>query len=137
MQMMGAAAALAFALSTGLFFGTAEAQTPQVPKGRYCGDLVSGGSSVKVETEFSIAPDGHLAGRYTFADGEGETSGWLIEADASEGLLKRLRWADKYGAGRLVISFSADYSSFSGLWAAKEAQPSEAWNGRRCGESTA
>jgi hypothetical protein len=66
-----------------------------------------------------------VTGTYEHADGRiegtiiGNTlSGW---------------WYQNNGKGRFVFVFNRDFSAFSGTWSYENAEPSEAWNGKRIG----
>lgn len=100
--------------------------------GQYCGRLWSSGALVQVETDIKVESDGRLSGTYRFADYGGMTPGTLAEAAPVTGLVHTLDWQDKYGSGKLSITFKPDYSGFSGTWQDQTGTPNEVWDGVRC-----
>ncbi len=122
---------LAFAFSlTG-----ANAPSPKqeaIAAGQYCGRLWSNGALVQANTTFKTESDGRLTGTYEFSDYGGMTAGTLNEAAPVKGLDHTLDWQDKYGAGKLFITFKPDYSSFTGKWQDQSETPNELWDGVRC-----
>lgn len=102
------------------------------PAGRYCGQLLSSGSLVDVETSLHVDTQGHIAGTYRFEDDGTTTIGALSEVGTSHGRKRTLRWFDKYGMGSLTIQFDVGYDRFEGLWAPQDALPTYTWNGGDC-----
>ena len=45
-------------------------------------------------------------------------------------------WYQNNGKGRIVFVFNGNFSAFSGRWSYENAEPSEAWNGKRIGGAT-
>jgi hypothetical protein len=117
-----------------LFGLPAFAATDAGPAGDYCGKLTSSGRLVDAETRLEIGRDGRMSGVYRFRDGDTETGGKLQESKRGPGLTKMLRWTDKYGDGRLVITFDPTFGSFEGHWGPGDAMPDLTWTGALCGE---
>lgn len=128
-----AIAFLALALFAGTTVSTAHAR---LPAGRYCGQLLSSGVMSDVETSFKhkASPSGAITGTYVFSDQGQPAEGMLVEAgDDGDGndLTRTFIWRDKYGYGRLAVTFTPDFTEFSGKWS--DVGPVLApWNGRRC-----
>jgi hypothetical protein len=104
------------------------------PTGRYCGKLVSAGLLVDAETTFSTDEHGRVSGSYHFQDGDAVTDGRLQETGRDSGRTKSLHWMDKYGHGRLVITFDPNFTQFDGHWGASDEVPDHFWIGQRCEE---
>ena len=102
------------------------------PNGRYCGKLMSLGELVGAETVLKIDPNGRISGTYEFRDGNATTNGTLREVEKSASLTKTLRWTDKYGDGRLVITFDPAFMRFDGHWGTGDEVPGQTWFGQRC-----
>lgn len=100
--------------------------------GQYCGRLWSNGALVQTNTEFKTESDGRLTGTYQFADVGTMTAGTLDEPAPVAGLEHTLDWQDKYGSGKLTITFKPDYSGFTGKWRDQSGAPNELWDGVRC-----
>lgn len=115
-------------------FAVAGANADVGPAGCYCGKLRSAGRIVDAETTFQTGTDRRLSGTYQFRDGEGATDGRLREEAKEPGLTRRLRWTDKYGHGRLVITFDPAFVGFDGHWGMLDAVPDQVWTGGRCQE---
>lgn len=64
-----------------------------------------------------------VTGRYTHRDGriEGTLEGRVLTG----------RWTQSNGQGRVVLRFSADFSSFTGEWGYNDAPPDQSWTGQR------
>lgn len=100
--------------------------------GEYCGRLWSDGALVQAITVIKAESDGRLSGSYRFADVGTMTPGTLSEAAPVSGLAHTLDWQDKYGSGKLSITFKPDYSGFTGTWQDQTGTPNELWDGVRC-----
>jgi len=124
----------AFAALMLLLPDVAKAGTYDGPDGRYCGTLASSGQIVDADTKLKLDPDGRISGTYQFRDGDSVTNGNLQEEEKGPGLTKMLRWTDKYGKGRLVITFDSTFHSFYGHWGTNDAVPNQLWTGDRCQE---
>lgn len=105
------------------------------PQGRYCGKLFSAGEVVAAETTFD-STGGKITGRYEFRDGNTVTDGWLVEAGGESARKRLFIWHDRYGLGRLQVTFSSDFASFDGYWGADAPKPGNVWTGGRCQEPT-
>jgi len=105
------------------------------PVGKYCGELLSAGIMAEVETRFvRNVSSGTITGAYVFDDQGQPVEGKLAEAgDDGDGndLTRLFIWRDKYGNGKLVLTFTPDFSAFQGQWgdAVTAVAP---WNGKRC-----
>ena len=88
------------------------------PVGKYCGGLLSAGVMSEVETRFiRNVSSGAVTGTYVFDDHGQPVEGMLAEAgDDGDGndLTRLFIWRDKYGYGKLVLTFTADFSEFNG-----------------------
>lgn len=105
------------------------------PVGKYCGELLSAGIMSEVETRFvrNVA-SGTITGAYVFDDRGEPVEGMLAEAgDDGDGndLTRLFIWRDKYGYGKLVVTFTPDFSEFRGMWG-ETGSALAPWNGRRC-----
>lgn len=123
-------------LATALAAMTATGALAGDPAGKYCGELQSSGLMSEVETSFAFnAGSGTVTGYYVFAEQGRPVEGMLAEAgdDGDRNDLTRLFiWRDKYGYGKLAVTFTPDFSEFSGQWSAGSPDGAP-WNGRRCG----
>jgi hypothetical protein len=128
--------AIALAAIAAFTSGAASVVHAGNPSGKYCGELRSSGVMSEVETSFGMnGASGTMTGSYLFAEQGQPVEGMLAEAgdDGDRNDLTRVFiWRDKYGYGRLAVTFTPDFSEFAGHWSAggPEAAP---WNGRRCG----
>jgi hypothetical protein len=134
-RIISIAAALAASLACA---ASAGAETRH-PTGKYCGGLLSGGSMSSVETRFvQNTKSGTITGSYVFSDRGQPTEGILADAgddgDSSD-LTRIFIWRDKYGYGKLVVTFAPDFSEFTGKWS-DGGQPLAPWNGKRCSTVT-
>lgn len=74
--------------------------------------------------EMTLTRDGsRVTGRYAHRDGriEGSLNGQVLTG----------RWTQSNGQGRVVLRFSADFSSFTGEWGYNDAAPDQSWTGQR------
>jgi hypothetical protein len=105
------------------------------PVGKYCGGLLSSGVMSEVETRFvRNVSSGTITGSYIFDDQGQPVEGMLAEAsDDGDGsdLTRLFIWKDKYGYGKLVVTFTPDFSEFHGMWGDTGTALSP-WNGKRC-----
>ena len=105
------------------------------PVGKYCGELLSAGLMSEVETRFvRNVSSGAITGVYVFDDRGESVEGLLSEAgdDGDRNDLTRLFiWRDKYGYGKLVVTFTPDFSEFQGHWGDSHTAAAP-WNGKRC-----
>lgn len=115
-------------------FLAGEAQAEEIG-GRYCGKLFSGGALVEVITILAPGKDGRLEGVYSFREADAMVDGKLQE-ERVNGLTRTLVWTDKYGSGRLLITFTSSYDAFRGAWGVDNDLPSSQWDGVRCSMST-
>ena len=116
------------------FFLAGKAQAEGIG-GRYCGKLLSGGALVEVVTILAPGKDGRLEGVYSFREAGAMVDGKLRE-ERVNGLTRTLVWTDKYGSGRLLITFTSSYDAFRGAWGFDNYMPSRQWDGARCSTST-
>lgn len=105
------------------------------PSGRYCGKVLSSGVMSNVETSFEMnASNGAVVGSYVFAEQTQPVDGVLAEADDGDSneLTRTFIWRDKYGYGKLNVTFTPNFSEFEGKWSdgGLNFLP---WNGTRCG----
>jgi hypothetical protein len=109
------------------------------PIGKYCGELLSAGVMSGVETQFiRNVGNGTITGTYVFDDRGQPVKGELAEAgDDGDGndLTRLFIWRDKYGYGKLVLTFAPDFSAFDGKWG-DTGTALAPWNGRRCSQIT-
>ena len=89
--------------------------------GTYKGEIWS--NSLKPgTTTFSVDSNNVVTGVYSFQDGSNTEKGTLDHCERKSNWEKLQKnklscvWHDKYGSGTLDITFSSDFSSFSGLW---------------------
>lgn len=126
------------ALAAALVSSTAMADNRH-PTGKYCGQLLSSGVMAEVETRFvENIKSGVISGSYVFTEQGQPVEGIIADAgdDGDRNDLTRLLiWRDKYGIGKLVVTFSPDYSEFEGKWS--DGGPALApWSGKRCSTVT-
>lgn len=107
------------------------------PVGKYCGELLSAGVMSDVETRFvRNVTNGTITGAYVFDDRGQPVEGMLAEAgDDGDGndLTRLFIWRDKYGYGKLLLTFSPDFSEFDGKWGDTSTALAP-WNGKRCSQ---
>lgn len=110
----------------------AAAKSPAQPAGHYCGQLLSSGRLVDVETSLQVDARGHLSGTYRFDDDGNTTAGTLGSREdswhGSNTALVRQIWdglADNPLRGRLP--------SFRRSVGTAERDLSYTWNGGSCG----
>jgi hypothetical protein len=105
--------------------------------GTYCGSVYAGEQLVDAVTKFETTADGKIRGTYKFMEKGLPISGGLIAITLGEDRTADFRWIDKYGIGRLVVTFAEDLGSFTGLWGTGEGEPQYQWFGRRCSDTAA
>jgi hypothetical protein len=105
--------------------------------GTYCGSLYAGEQLVDAVTKLETASNGEIRGTYEFMEGGLTISGGLLAITIGADRKADFRWIDKYGVGRLVVTFAEDASSFSGLWGSGEDEPQHPWFGQRCKDAAA
>jgi hypothetical protein len=109
------------------------------PIGKYCGGLLSAGVMSNVETRFiRNVSNGAITGSYVFDDRGQPAEGMLAEAgDDGDGndLTRLFIWRDKYGYGKLMLTFTPDFSEFHGKWG-DTGSALAPWNGKRCSRVT-
>ena len=107
------------------------------PVGKYCGGLLSAGVMSEVETRFvRNVSNGTIIGSYIFDDRGQPVEGKLAEAgDDGDGndLTRLFIWRDKYGYGKLALTFTPDFSEFQGKWG-DSGSVLAPWNGKRCSQ---
>jgi hypothetical protein len=104
------------------------------PNGRYCGALQFRTEMVETETTFFPAAGKPISGTYLFRDITVMEPGTLRESAVGTGLDRTFIWHDKYGEGRLALTFSPDYESFTGKWGSMS-EVRFPWHGSRCRDS--
>lgn len=130
---------IAFASLAIAVIGSSAVADTRHPTGKYCGALLSSGVMTQVETRFvQNIKSGTISGSYVFSERGEPVAGMLADAgddgDASD-LTRIFIWRDKYGYGKLVVTFAADFSGFEGKWS--DGGPVTApWNGKRCSTVT-
>lgn len=102
-------------------------------EGRFCGPLASSGRLVSVSTNINQTSNGEWVGDYEFIEFNKIVHGTLSHGRLLDGDTMLLSWADRFGVGRLAITFLDKGNAFSGLWGIKDEKPIYLWNGRRCG----
>ena len=82
-------------------------------------------------TEFSKSSDGSFGGSYTMKDSTEEILGALSECQAAQTLVMHCAWTDQYGTGAMEVTFSENFSSFSGYWGEGVSELTFPWSGSR------
>lgn len=117
--------------------GTVAAEHPaRNGSGRFCGQAISGGEIVPVETHLDLQPDGKLAGTYQFRERGEWIKGTLNEVGPTLSLTKTLVWADRFGVGWLMATFDPDFGGFDGRWGVEIGAEGLPWNGDLCDNAT-
>jgi hypothetical protein len=93
------------------------------------GDVFNGDDMDPVLTTFVQMEDGGFSGTYEMGEEDGLEIGTLSELKWESQYLLKCTWEDKYGSGRLLILFSADYEMFQGFWGIKDDETYYPWNG--------
>lgn len=127
-----------FAISAAMMNGGNSVADVRQPYGLFCGKLLSSGILTPVETRFEMnASSSTVTGRYVFDETGQKVEGLLVEAgDDGDGnnLTRLFVWRDKYGYGKLAVTFAPNFSEFEGKWS--DGGPMIApWNGKRCGST--
>lgn len=99
---------------------------------RYCGKLMALGDLLDVETRIGTGADGKLSGNYEFRFAGSLNQGSLQEPKKAEGRTRTLRWEDRFGSGRLRITFDASGNGFEGRWGTGPEEPHDIWFGKPC-----
>ncbi len=99
---------------------------------RYCGKLMALGDLLPVETRIGAGADGRLSGDYEFRFAGSLSQGTLHEPKKAEGHTRTLHWEDRFGRGRLRITFDASGNSFEGKWGTGPEEPHDIWFGKPC-----
>ena len=133
--MRSTAIAKTITLLAAVLATSASAAQARDPVGKYCGGLLSSGIMSEVETRFvRNVSNGTITGSYVFDDRGQPVEGMLAEAsDDGDGndLTRLFIWRDKYGYGKLVVTFTPDFSEFQGKWG-DTGSALAPWNGKRC-----
>lgn len=82
-------------------------------------------------TEFRETNDGSLEGSYSMNEQGRLVPGTLSRCEVMQVRVMRCIWNDKYGSGYLEVTFSEDFSEFSGYWGVGSSEPTYPWNGSR------
>lgn len=103
-----------------------------VPQGEYHGSIWADAMRECV-TEFYGESKGGIDGTYRFDYDGAPEEGFLVNCRRVAGDEFRCGWKDRWGAGKLDLTFSADLSSFTGVWSDENNPPSLGlrWNGVR------
>lgn len=101
--------------------------------GSYHGSIWSAGRHMPAVTTFRRDPMGRILGQYAFDEPSGvRERGRLDHCAALRALVLTCLWHDRYGTGRLDLTFTEDFLGFAGRWSAGErAAPVWPWTGRR------
>ncbi|HEV7309626.1 hypothetical protein [Ensifer sp.] len=127
----------AFLIAAAFASGAMAGETSRAPSGTYCGQLSSAGILSEAQTRFETDAGGTVIGKYVFSDQGEPVDGELAEtSDDGDGsdLTRTFMWRDKYGYGQLLVTFTPDFSEFSGKWNAGGSQFLP-WTGRRCNQT--
>jgi S1-C subfamily serine protease len=82
-------------------------------------------------TTFYSDENGAIQGNYVYYENNKETTGRLYDFVPSRTGKIRFSWQDKYGTGKLEISFSDEFQQFSGIWGiGQNLTRTYYWNGR-------
>jgi hypothetical protein len=100
--------------------------------GTYCGSLYAGERLVDAVTKLESGANGEIRGTYKFMEQGRTISGGLLAITIGEDGKAEFRWIDKYGIGRLIVTFDFEHRAFTGLWSAGESEPEYPWFGQRC-----
>lgn len=112
--------------AAGLLSGWAPARLA----GEFTGTVENLGLPCPVKT--IITWDGKtLQGRYEVAEPGGQADGTLSQFGSAGNTSITCRWQDKYGTGDLKLSFSPDFTSFTGFYSMDGQVGSAQWNGKR------
>lgn len=133
---------MASALTTLLFAGATTVETSEQAApawfsrvtGRYQSQIYNQNDLTTGTTEFSRDKTGALVGNYFMDEAGVLVPGRLSQCQAVQVQVLRCRWFDKYGTGTLEVTFTEDFTSFTGLWGDQEAPPEHVWNGQRLTE---
>ncbi|MEP1444054.1 MAG: hypothetical protein ABJK39_13680 [Hyphomicrobiales bacterium] len=99
--------------SAAMFWALTAAASDDIA-GTYEGVIWSGIDTAGT-TVFSVSNSGKISGVYEFDDDNGLETGELTACKLT-GVNLYCIWNDKYGSGDFNVEFSADFSSFDGLW---------------------
>jgi hypothetical protein len=110
---------------------THHADLARIP-GRYTSQIWSGNNLIPSTTIFRQSADGTLSGSYTMEEQGTQIPGTLTPCQPLPQRRLRCQWSDRYGNGSLIITFTADFSRFTGSWHS-DTQPEEQypWMGSR------
>ncbi len=98
--------------------------------GIYKGDVVSGGGTIPVKTEFFTDKQGLVAGRYEMTEAGGMVvPGTLDHFEKEDPYTLVAQWHDKYGNGYLRMLFSELKYVFKGFWGASKDGTLMNWDG--------
>lgn len=101
--------------------------------GEFNGTVLNAGVFCRVQT--TVAWDGKsLTGKYEITEPTGPAGGILSQFKSIGDGIVTCRWQDKYGVGDLRMSFSPDYTSFTGTYSTDGREGSDGsaqWNGAR------
>ncbi len=84
-------------------------------RGKYYGQMWSGGSELGCTTTFIVDEKGNISANYVMIEPYSAEDGKLYNCKLKDTLLK-CKWRDKYGYGDAKLKFSKDFSKFEGYW---------------------
>lgn len=83
------------------------------------------------KTTFMRNRNGEVIGNYFIKEGSESVPGTLSQCQAIKTLMLRFTWVDRYGSGDLEVTFSKDFSKFTGRWGEEGLKPQHHWSGAR------
>jgi len=85
-----------------------------------------------VLNEIIMKRDCTLFGRYDFKEPSGEVHGVFMPIEPVDENTLLITWHDKYGSGKLKVTFSGDKESFEGSWGSNQSASSGGtWTGKK------
>jgi len=98
--------------------------------GSWRGPVWNGPGLQVMDTEFNVAPDGTLTGRYYVYDTD-PFDGTLTEFSQTGRCEADFVWTDRYGTGTVHIRFEPEFGRFIGDWGVQGIAPTLEFDGFR------
>ncbi len=102
---------------------------PNKPIGDYYGKIYSSGEDQEAKTALTL--DGNrIGGDYYFVEEAQKARGTLSKCQRSHRQLV-CQWKDKYGQGKLEMTFNQSFNQFTGEWTTAGDDNRYHWSGKR------
>lgn len=99
--------------------------------GKYESEVESGDRLITATTTFVVNDQGALIGSYELIERDDFIPGTLNQCRGLKVGIVQCIWSDRYGTGKLTVTFSEDFSRFDGYWTPEGEPENYLWRGYR------